>query len=126
MSTDDVLTPDAIEFLHMLQRALGSGRAEILAAREAHAQRLRDGELPDFLEETRHVRASDSIFRRALPAVFIEYSSSLAWTAAMTTYWTEVFRLLSVPVTRIRSFTSSGPRASNGPEPLFVPLRVTE
>ena len=59
MSTDDVLTPDAIEFLHVLQRELGGGRAEILAARDARAQRLRDGELPDFLEETRSVREGD-------------------------------------------------------------------
>ncbi|HEX7525274.1 MAG TPA: hypothetical protein VF327_03145, partial [Gaiellaceae bacterium] len=59
MSADDVLTPDAIEFLQLLQRELGSGREEILAARAARAQRLRDGELPDFLEETRAVREGD-------------------------------------------------------------------
>jgi malate synthase len=56
---DDVLTPAAVEFLHLLQRELGSGREEILAARAARAQRLRDGELPDFLEETRSVREGD-------------------------------------------------------------------
>jgi malate synthase len=59
MSADDVLTPDAIEFLTLLQRELGSGRDEVLAARVARAQRLRDGELPDFLEETRSVREGD-------------------------------------------------------------------
>jgi malate synthase len=59
MSTDDVLTPDAIEFLHLLSRELGGGREEILAARAARAQRLRDGELPEFLEETRSVREGD-------------------------------------------------------------------
>ena len=59
MSADDVLTPDAIEFLQLLQRELGAGREEILAARGARAQRLRDGELPDFLEETRSVREGD-------------------------------------------------------------------
>ncbi len=57
--SDDVLTPEAVEFLHLLQRELGSGREEILAAREARAQRLRGGELPDFLEETRSVREGD-------------------------------------------------------------------
>ncbi len=55
----DVLTPAAVEFLHLLQRELGSGREEILAARAARAQRLREGELPDFLEETKSVRAAD-------------------------------------------------------------------
>ncbi|MGZ8716851.1 MAG: malate synthase A, partial [Gaiellaceae bacterium] len=59
MSADDVLTPEAVEFLHLLQRELGAGRDEVLAARDARAQRLRDGELPDFLEETRSVRESD-------------------------------------------------------------------
>jgi len=59
MSADDVLTPEAVEFLHLLQRELGDGRDEVLAARAARAQRLRDGELPDFLEETRSVREGD-------------------------------------------------------------------
>jgi malate synthase len=59
MSTDDVLTPDAIEFLQLLGREMGGGREEILAARATRAQRLRDGELPDFLEETRGVREGD-------------------------------------------------------------------
>jgi malate synthase len=59
MKTDDVLTPEATEFLQLLHRELGSGRTEILAAREKRAQRLRDGELPDFLDETRGVREAD-------------------------------------------------------------------
>ncbi len=33
MSADDVLTLEAVEFLHLLQRELGAGREEILAAR---------------------------------------------------------------------------------------------
>ena len=59
MKTDDVLTPEAVEFLHLLQRELGAEREELLAAREARTRRLRDGELPDFLEETRSVRDGD-------------------------------------------------------------------
>ncbi|MDX6465473.1 MAG: malate synthase, partial [Gaiellaceae bacterium] len=59
MSTDDVLTADAIEFLTLLQRELGGGREEILEARAARAQRLRGGDLPDFLDETRTVREGD-------------------------------------------------------------------
>src|SRR5262249_34300394 len=59
MSADDVLTPDATEFLHLLQRELGGEREELLASRHARAERLRAGELPDFLNETRAVREGD-------------------------------------------------------------------
>ena len=58
-NTDDVLTPEAVEFLTLLQREFGAEREELLAARAARAQRLRAGELPDFLEETRAVREGD-------------------------------------------------------------------
>src|SRR6187402_259908 len=53
---DQVLTPDAVDFLTRLQREFGPRREELLAARQERAQRLRDGELPDFLPETAHVR----------------------------------------------------------------------
>jgi malate synthase len=59
MSTDDVLTPEATEFLTLLQREFGGEREELLAARHARAKRLRDGELPDFLAETSPVREGD-------------------------------------------------------------------
>jgi len=59
MKTDDVLTPEATEFLTLLQREFGAEREELLAARHARAKRLREGELPDFLEETRSVREGD-------------------------------------------------------------------
>jgi malate synthase len=56
---NDVLTPEAIEFLHLLQRELGAEREELLAERQRRAQRLREGELPDFLAETEQVRDGD-------------------------------------------------------------------
>ena len=56
---NDVLTPEAIEFLHLLQRELGDEREELLAERHRRAQRLREGELPDFLAETQQVRDGD-------------------------------------------------------------------
>jgi malate synthase len=59
MKTDDVLTPEATEFLSLLQRELGGEREELLAERQRRAERLRGGELPDFLEETRSVREGD-------------------------------------------------------------------
>ncbi len=59
MDASSVLTPDAVEFLTELERRFGPRRRELLAARDARAQRLRDGELPDFLPETREVRDGD-------------------------------------------------------------------
>ena len=56
---DDVLTPDAVAFLTELERRFGPRRRELLAARHERAQRLRDGELPDFLPETKNVRHGD-------------------------------------------------------------------
>jgi malate synthase len=54
-----ILSGDALDFVAGLQRAFGGRREELLAARAARQQRLLDGELPDFLEETREVRESE-------------------------------------------------------------------
>ena len=54
-----VLTPEAREFLTELHRRFEPRRQELLAARHERAQRLREGELPGFLDETRAVRAGD-------------------------------------------------------------------
>jgi malate synthase len=56
MKAGDVLTVEAVEFLTLLAREFGGEREELLAARDARARRLREGELPDFLEATRGVR----------------------------------------------------------------------
>jgi len=54
-----VLTPEAVEFLTELERRFGPRRRELLAARHARAERLLEGELPDFLPETHEVRQSE-------------------------------------------------------------------
>jgi malate synthase len=54
-----ILSADALAFVADLQRAFGGRRAELLAARAARQQRLLDGELPGFLEETREIRESE-------------------------------------------------------------------
>src|ERR687897_2635760 len=54
-----VLTPDAVAFLTELERRFRPRRRELLAARHERAERLREGELPDFLSETRAVREGD-------------------------------------------------------------------
>jgi malate synthase len=55
----EILTPDALAFVARLHRQLDPRRRELLAARGERAARLRAGELPAFLEETRSVRESD-------------------------------------------------------------------
>jgi malate synthase len=57
--TDRVLTPDALAFLAELARRFEPRRQEILQARRYRLARLRVGERPDFLVETRAVRESD-------------------------------------------------------------------
>jgi malate synthase len=56
---DEVLTPEAIEFVAELDRRFGPRRRELLQARAERQQRLDAGELPDFLTETREIRESD-------------------------------------------------------------------
>jgi malate synthase len=56
---DGVLTPEAVAFVHDLERHFGSRRRELLDARGERQDRLDAGELPDFLPETRELRESD-------------------------------------------------------------------
>src|SRR5437763_490761 len=56
---DEVLTPDALEFLAELQGRFGPRRAERLEARARRRERLAVGELLDFLPDARDVRESD-------------------------------------------------------------------
>src|SRR5947199_5665763 len=56
---DEVLTADALEFVAELERRFGPRRRELLQARAERQQRLDQGELPDFLSETREIREGD-------------------------------------------------------------------
>jgi malate synthase len=56
---DEVLTPDAIEFVAELQHQFGGRRAELLEARARRRERLARGDLLDFLPDTRDVREAD-------------------------------------------------------------------
>ena len=56
---ENVLTEDAVDFLTELEGRFGPRRRQLLDARHERAQRLRDGELPDFLPETKHIREGD-------------------------------------------------------------------
>jgi malate synthase len=59
VDTADVLTADALAFLTDLQREFGERRRELLARRAERLERLRGGELPDFLPDTAPVRDGD-------------------------------------------------------------------
>src|SRR5436190_24027682 len=56
---EEVLTPDALEFVAALHREFDPVRQELLRARREAQSRRDAGELPDFLEETRGVREDD-------------------------------------------------------------------
>jgi malate synthase len=55
----EVLSSEALAFVALLQRECEPRRRELLAARADRWARLRAGELPDFLPETREVRESE-------------------------------------------------------------------
>jgi malate synthase len=56
---EEVLTPDALEFVAELQREFGGQRSELLKARAERRRRLAQGETFDFLPETREIREGD-------------------------------------------------------------------
>jgi malate synthase len=56
---DEILTPDALEFVGELQHRYGSRRKELLEARARRRERLRAGQLLDFLPDTREIREGD-------------------------------------------------------------------
>jgi malate synthase len=56
---DEVLTPDALEFVAELEHRFGPRRRELLQARARRRERLRAGEMLDFLSDTREIRDGD-------------------------------------------------------------------
>jgi malate synthase len=56
---EEVLTPEAVDFVVGLQRAFNGRRKELLAARAERQKRFDAGELPGFLKETAAIRAGD-------------------------------------------------------------------
>ena len=56
---DEVLTPEALDFVASLHRRFDGRRRELLEARTARQHALSQGELPDFLAHTRDVREGD-------------------------------------------------------------------
>jgi len=56
---DEVLTDAAVDFVADLHRRFNPRRTELLAARHRRQRRIDDGEMPDFLPETGHIRSGD-------------------------------------------------------------------
>lgn len=56
---DEILTPEAIEFLYTLHRNFEERRQELLQMREDRQAKLDAGIFPDFLPETRNIRQSE-------------------------------------------------------------------
>src|SRR6201997_3214137 len=63
----EILTPDALNLVAMLQRDFGARRADLLAARAVRQQELLAGGTLDFPPETRPIR-EDPLWRVAKPA----------------------------------------------------------
>lgn len=57
--SEDILTPDALDFLGELHERFDARRRQLLAARAERQARFDSGELPDFPAETKHIRESD-------------------------------------------------------------------
>ncbi len=55
----EILSPDAVEFLRELDRRFESRRLELLEARRLRQQQFDRGMLPDFLPETEEIRRGD-------------------------------------------------------------------
>jgi malate synthase len=53
-----ILTPDALEFVAMLSRSFEPTRQRLLMKRLEVQREIKEGRLPDFLEETREIRDS--------------------------------------------------------------------
>src|SRR5258706_12098428 len=54
-----ILTPEALALIAKLQRQFGARREELLARRAARQKEFDAGKLPDFLPETKDIRAAD-------------------------------------------------------------------
>ena len=56
---DEILSADALAFLVQLHREFNSRRTALLESREARQRAFDRGEKPDFLDETKEIRASE-------------------------------------------------------------------
>ncbi len=62
-----VLSPEALSFITVLQQQFNPRRQELLERRVARQEQFDAGKLPDFLEETKHIREDASWHVAAVP-----------------------------------------------------------
>ncbi len=62
-----ILTDEALQFVAELHLLFAGRVKELLKARKARQDRIRNGELPDFLSETKHIREDSSWRIAAIP-----------------------------------------------------------
>ena len=63
----DILTPEAVAFVVSLERTFRSERKRLLNRRSERQLRIDDGEMPDFIEDTRSVREDSTWKVGAIP-----------------------------------------------------------
>ncbi|MFJ5717341.1 malate synthase A [Neobacillus sp. NPDC093127] len=56
---DEILTPEALNFIEELEQKFGARRVELLQYRQKRQQEIDNGKLPDFLPETKHIRTGE-------------------------------------------------------------------
>ena len=56
---EEILTPEALEFIEQLERHFGPRRKDLLEKRAERQKEIDAGKLPDFLKETEHIRSND-------------------------------------------------------------------
>lgn len=56
---EEILTSEALSFIEELERKFGGRRIELLQYRQKRQEEINNGQLPDFLPETKHIRASE-------------------------------------------------------------------
>jgi malate synthase len=56
---DEILTPEALNFIEELEQKFGNRRVELLQHRQKRQVEINNGALPDFLPETKHIRNGD-------------------------------------------------------------------
>lgn len=56
---EEILTPEALNFVEKLEKQFGQRRLELLASRQKRQEEINNGKLPGFLPETKHIREGD-------------------------------------------------------------------
>lgn len=56
---DGILTNEALKFIEDLEKRFGARRMQLLQYREKRQKEINNGQLPDFLPETKHIRNGD-------------------------------------------------------------------